>query len=111
MKGKYSLTMPDDLIELEDNYNAFNKLMGMFEFSGVFSEKMIGRVYSLSCAALDAKINQYKGLASNEYIEACQDKLYADFKQLFEVYSVFSVEFVAACKCEFLILSRYTKSN
>jgi hypothetical protein len=94
MKLEYQFVeAPKHLENLKSNYEAHNKLMANVQLSGVFSDKLISRVYSLSSIALDVRIEQEKCNIENDKAERRLQELCIEFQGLFNAYNIFSQEF------------------
>lgn len=99
---------PKELKKLQSNYEAFNKLMGNMELCGVFSDKLIARVYSLAWEALDIRIKQERGKIEREKANEILHKMYFEFEELFNTYNIFSREFKSISFGLFHTLCFYT---
>lgn len=88
---------PKSLKSLEMNYQAHNNLMSNIQLCGVFSDKLIERVYSLSWVALGVVIDIEKG--DIKLIEGSRrlKELNIEFQGLFNSYNIFSQEFKIVC--------------
>ena len=84
---------PKELKNLKSSYEAHNKLMGNMQLCGAFSDKLIERVYLLSWNALDVRIEQEKGKIEREKANEILNKMYNEFRELFNTYNIFSKEF------------------
>jgi hypothetical protein len=84
---------PKELSTLQDNYDAFNKMMANMELCGVFSDKLITRTYSIAWRALDVRVEQTKGAIPTEKADVILNKLFTEFTNLFDTYNIFSEEF------------------
>lgn len=88
---------PEYLHELKRQYEAAHSLMGCFELSGLFSEELMRRVHSLCWRALDVRIRLHKNEYTYEEANDIQKKLNADFRNIFDTYSIFSSDFKTNC--------------
>ena len=99
---------PKELKKLQSNYEAHNKLLANMQLCGVFSDKLIERVYSLAWNALDVRIEQEKGKIENEKANEILHKMYFEFQELFNTYNIFSSEFKSISFGLFHTLCFYT---
>lgn len=83
----------EDLKKLKPNYDAHNKLMSNLQLCGVFSDKLIERIFSLSWRALDVRIDQYRGKIDNQKADEILNKINVEFQGVFKAYNIFSNEF------------------
>ena len=96
MKTSYSIDeLAEDIKILQPNKDAMDNLMGSLEFSGVFSNKLMTKIFALSALALECRSNFVRGYVteteSNDKI-----RLYCDeFEMLLSVYNIFSQEYSA----------------
>lgn len=100
-----------ELKKLQSNYAAFNKLMANMQLCGVFSDKLIVRVYSLAWEALDVRIKKQKGELEIEKADEILDKLYYEFQGLFDAYNIFSPLFKSMCFGLFHTLCFYSEQK
>jgi hypothetical protein len=99
---------PKELKKLQPNYEAHNKLLANMQLCGVFSDKLIARVYSLAWNALDVRIEQEKGKIEREKANEILHKMYFEFEELFNTYNIFSREFKSISFGLFHTLCFYT---
>ena len=104
MKSNYSINLDVSWVNDNniDNYKSFNKLMETFDYSGVFSEKMIEKVFSLANKMIDIK----NYVLDNKIIQDDADIKFNDvtneFKNLLNMYSIFSNKFKSNCLILFI---------
>lgn len=102
---------PKELKNLKSSYEAHNKLLANMQLCGVFSDKLIARVYSLAWNALDVRIEQEKGKIEREKANEILHKMYFEFEELFNTYNIFSREFKSISFGLFHTLCFYTDSG
>ena len=107
MELTYGLHLPPQDTEFKENYEAFNTLMGTFELSGVFSEKLLDKVYVLALRALDVKIKKSKKEIEAKEADELRKKIYVEFHTLLNTYNIFSQEFKKTSLGLFHTLSYY----
>ena len=107
MELTYGIHLPTQDSELKENYEAFNSLMGNFELSGVFSEKLMDKVYSLAWRALDIKIRKSKNEIDSKTADELRKNIYVEFYTLLNTYNIFSQEFKKISLGLFHTLSYY----
>lgn len=99
MKSDYSYSLENSCITENniDNYKSFNKLMETFEFVGVFSDKMIKKVFSLAFRMIDIKNCALENKMSQEDADIKNKEITSEFITLLNVYSIFSSSFKSNC--------------
>lgn len=96
MKPNYSIgELAEDLKVLQPNQDALDNLMGSLEFSGVFSDKLLKKVFALSVSALEARSNFIRGYITEKGSNDQIGKFYAEFDDILKCYNIFSREFKA----------------
>lgn len=84
-----------ELQKLHANFEAHDKLLSNMQLCGVFSDKLIERVYVLSWRALGVRIKRENAEIEKPDADKDLHNLYSDFKGLFDAYNIFSAEFKA----------------
>lgn len=107
MELTYGIHLAPQDVEFKDNFDAFNTLMGNFELSGVFSEKLMVKIYSLACRALDIKMRKAKNEIDAKSADELRKKIYVEFHTLLNTYNIFSQEFKRTSLSLFHTLSYY----
>lgn len=109
---KYQLPLPRE--GYEKNFEVAQELMTSFEYSGVFSETLLDKVYRLLIQTTevvsydDSKDKNIFNLKDNkkgtkqEYLM----QKWEEFKKIFDCYSIFSDNFKGYCTAMFLTLIR-----
>lgn len=82
-----------EFAHLQKNYDAFNVFMSNFQLSGLFSDRLIQRVYGLSWNALYSIVDVEKTHTSFDTLEFLLNSLISELETLFNTYNIFSEEF------------------
>jgi len=99
MKSEYGYSLDNSWITEDniENYKSFNKLMETFEFSGVFSEQMVKKVFSLAFRMIDIKIHTIDNSISKEDSDTKYKEVTTEFTELLNAYCIFSSKFKSNC--------------
>lgn len=94
---KWTLDLPDSLPEdcekLKMNYEYFNLLMENFQFSGLFSEELLKKVFTISYKVLELRKAFHRGNLSEKDCNTQVQELYNEFERIFTTYCIFSQQF------------------
>jgi len=104
MKSDYSFNLENSWINDNniDNYKSFNKLMETFDLIGVFSDKMVEKVFSLSNRMIDIKNYVLDNKMSQEDADIKFKELISEFTIFLNMYSIFSNKFKSNCLILFI---------
>ena len=99
MKSDYSYSLEQSWITDNniDNYKAFNKLMETFDFVGVFSDKMVKKVFGLASRMISVKNYVLENKMSQEDADIKYKEIVTEFTTFLNVYSIFSSSFKSNC--------------
>jgi hypothetical protein len=98
--------LPKEDEKLIDNYNAFNALMESLDFSGVFSEQLIKKIYTYANRALAIARDYASGKITHDETEVKSKEVFMEFYNLLNAYTIFSMDFKINCKGFFLTILR-----
>jgi hypothetical protein len=110
---KYQLPYPRK--GFEKNYEIAQELMNSFEYSGVFSETLLNKIFKLliQCTEVvsyddskDKNIFNLKNGSSKGTKQEYLTEKWEEFQQIFDCYCIFSDKFKGYCTAMFLTLIR-----
>ena len=104
MKSEYSYSLEHSWITENniDNYKAFNKLMETFDFVGVFSDKMVTKVFGLANRMITIKSYVLENKMSQEDAHIKNKEITSEFTELLNAYCIFSSSFKSNCTMLFI---------
>lgn len=88
-----NLVVPKGKEHLKPNYESFNNLLGSLEVSGVFSDKLIQKVYNVSIQIIDLKHLSETDKYTKDELDEKYMKYFKMFHNIFRCYNIFSQEF------------------
>ena len=99
MKSEYGYSLENSWINENniENYKAFNKLMETFEFVGVFSDKLIIKVFNLAFRMTEIKNYLIDNKISKIEADVKYKEVTNEFVDLLNVYCIFSSIFKSNC--------------
>lgn len=99
MKSEYGYDLENSWINENniDNYKAFNKLMETFEFVGVFSDKLVKKVFSLAIRMIDIKNKLLDKKISQKDADIKYREITSEFAEFLNAYCIFSSIFKSNC--------------